>query len=548
LSRWFSNLISRLSTLLDARVPREGSVWSSLRLYLLYRIVLALALVFFFYSGVGPDFLGRPEPRLFALASTFYGGLTLISVIFWHLGSPHPEQQAHLALFVDILAITLMMHASGGVESGLGMLIAISMAGGAQIMGGRAALLFAALAALAVITEQLYSHFSGISTPHFAQAGFLGAVFFATASLTLVLSSRVRASERLAQERKEKLSHLARLNEYVIQHMRTGVLAVDAQNRIVLMNDPAWRLLGMPAARNGNPLSAASAELETLLSQWRSNHHCECRPFRVRPQGHEIQPHIRPLGFEGLGGVLFFLEDTTLVQREAQQMKLASLGRLTASIAHEIRNPLGSISHASQLFGESPDLNPADKRLTEIIKSNSIRVNRVIENVLQLSRKGPGHPLRISLGDWVQELVEELIKTQGFEPNQVYVQIDPPQTRITADPEQLRQIVTNLCNNAREHTNDATGLRISLIGGEVSEFGYPVFDVIDNGPGIPAKVAKKIFEPFYTTRNSGTGLGLYMAKELCEANQIRLEYIPGPTGGSCFRLHFLQILDETIES
>jgi len=239
-----------------------------------------------------------------------------------------------------------------------------------------------------------------------------------------------------------------------------------------------------------------------------------------------------------MGGVLLFLEDTSNIQREAQQMKLASLGRLTASIAHEIRNPLGAISHASQLFDESPELNPADRRLTQIIKTNSARVNQVIENVLQLSRRKQGTPEEISLAAWLQELIDELIKSHGFMLEMVHLQITPSQTTVFADKEQLRQVVTNICNNAREHAVHRYNLRIQLIGGEIAEFSYPVVDIMDNGPGIAPDVAKQIFEPFFTTRNQGTGLGLFIAKELCEANQIRLEYIPGPTGGSCFRLHF----------
>jgi two-component system sensor histidine kinase PilS (NtrC family) len=518
--------------------------WRSLRLFLLYRILLSLALIFFFYSATGPDFLGRHAPGLFGLTATLYGGLTLISALFWYWGSPDSEHQAYLFLFTDIVAFTLMMHASGGIESGLGMLIAISITGGALIMGGRSALLFAAIAALAVIAEQIYAGLSGVFDARFPQAGFLGAVFFATALLTWVLSSRLRATENLAHERQQKLGSMARLNEYIIQHMQTGVLAVDIDNRIILMNDPAWYLLGMPEARVDNPLKAASPELDSLLTSWRSSHQCDCRPFRIHPNGAEIKPHITPMGRGALGDVLLFLEDNSKIQREAQQMKLASLGRLTASIAHEIRNPLGAISHASQLFDESPDLSPADKRLTDIIKANSLRVNKVVENVLKLSRRKPGRSTNILLADWVDRLINELIKTHGFDASMLYSQIEPLDTSVDADAEQLRQIVTNLCNNAKQHAAQQTGVLIQVVGGRVAEFNYPILDIIDNGPGIPPKVAKQIFEPFYTTRNDGTGLGLYIAKELAEANQIRLEYIPGPTGGSCFRLHFYRPTSE----
>ncbi|MCU7851123.1 MAG: histidine kinase [Candidatus Thiodiazotropha sp. (ex Monitilora ramsayi)] len=523
----------------DKRLDSEGTLhWRSLRLFLLYRITLTLFLVYFFYSGTGPSFLGQTDPELFAFIITLYTGLTILSALFWYWRSPQPEHQAYLILFIDIAAITLMMHASGGVQSGMGMLIAVSITGGALIMGGRAALLFAAVAALAVIAEQLYNHFNGVPGVRFSQAGFLGTVFFATALLTLVLSGRARASEALAQARADELGHMAMINEYVIQHMRTGVLVLDADDSILMINNPAWHLLGMPTAAVGSGLLAASPELSKRIKHWRKDITYDPTPFQSQSQGPELKAHFKPLGSRDAGDVLIFLEDTSQITREALQMKLASLGRLTASIAHEIRNPLGAISHASQLFDESPDLNPADKRLTEIIKTNSARVNQVIENVLQLSRRSPGNPKPILLKPWFEELTSEMIKNHGFTSKILHTQIEPANCQIIADTEQLRQIVSNLCNNAKEAMGDLDNLQLQIAGGLTQEYNHPVVDIIDNGPGIEPDVAKQIFEPFFTTRNQGTGLGLYIAKELCEINRIRLEYIPGPTGGSCFRLHF----------
>ncbi len=515
----------------------DNSHWRSLSLYLLYRITLSLTLMFFFYSGSGPTFLGSAVPELFAITGTLYSALAFISVLFFLWRSPNPEQQTYLALFVDICVILLLTHASGGIQTGMGMLIAVSIIAGALIIDGRAALLFAALAALAVITDQVYISLTKTAvSPRFIQAGFLGAVFFATALLTLVLSGRVRASEKLAQDRANELNHLAKINAYVIQHMRTGVLVVDSSGTIVMMNDPAWHLLGMPTT-TGSQLVKASPELAHMLRKYHAGSKRQIYNFRSQRQGPELRAHFRPLGGEEKGDILIFLEDTSQITREAQQMKLASLGRLTASIAHEIRNPLGAISHASQLFDESPNMNPADQRLTEIIKTNTARVNQVIENVLQLSRRDPGNPEKIQLKSWLKKVRDDLIKHQGFKKSEVLLQIEPEDTAITADPEQLRQIVTNLCNNAREH-GPKDNLSVQIIGGILQEFDHPVVDVIDNGPGIAPNVAKQIFEPFFTTRNTGTGLGLYIAKELSETNRIRLEYIPGPTGGSCFRLHF----------
>lgn len=527
-------------TVIESRrlIQAEALHWNSLRLFLLYRIIVALGLLYLFYSGSGPDFLGQSAPHLFGFISSFYIALTILSALLWHWRIPEPEHQAYIIVFVDIAAITLMMHASGGVHSGIGMLIAVSITGGALIMGGRAALLFAALASLAVIAEQLFNHFNDIADVRFSQAGFLGAVFFATALLTLVLSGRARASEALAKARADELGHMAKLNDYVIQHMRTGVLVLDADTRILMINNPAWHLLGMPAAAVGSTLQAASPELYRRLRQWRTDVTYDPEPFQAPHQGTELKAQFNPLGSRNEGDLLIFLEDTSQITREALQLKLASLGRLTASIAHEIRNPLGAISHASQLFGESPDLNPADRRLTEIIRTNSERVNQVIENVLQISRRSQSNPMPIRLKPWFQELTLELVKNQGFSQSTLHTQIEPENCSIIADPEQLRQVMNNLCNNAREAVGDPSHLELRIVGGITQEYDHPVVDILDNGPGIEPEVAKQIFEPFFTTRNKGTGLGLYITKELCEINRIQLQYIPGPTGGSCFRLHF----------
>ncbi|MET0067671.1 MAG: ATP-binding protein [Candidatus Thiodiazotropha sp.] len=534
---WLERLEKRL-------IPDETQVengktlhWRSLRLFLLYRIVLAFSLMFFFFSDSGPSFLGAIRPELFTLVISLYVILCVLATLFFLWRSPGPEHQANLALFVDIAAITFMMHASGGVPTGMGMLIAVSITAGASITGGRAALLFAALAALAMLTDQIHAGLSDAYPPRFVQAGFLGAVYFATALLALVFSSRSRAIQRLAEERAHEIKHMSEINAYVIEHMHTGVLVIDSDERILMMNNPAWHLLGMPSATSGGPLNRASPELAHMLHKRRSSKRRQQRTFRSHRQGPEIRTHFTPLSGKEHGDMLIFLEDTSQITREAQQMKLASLGRLTASIAHEIRNPLGAISHAAQLFHESPNLDKADRRLTEIITTNAARVNQVIENVLQLSRRDPGKPQLIALKSWLRKLVQDLVKHHGFTERDVLLQIEPDNTEVIADPEQLRQIVTNLCNNAREHCN-AKPLQLQLLGGMTQEFSYPVVDVVDNGPGIKPDVAKQIFEPFFTTRNNGTGLGLYIAKELSENNRIRLEYIPVPNGGSCFRLHF----------
>jgi two-component system sensor histidine kinase PilS (NtrC family) len=232
---------------------------------------------------------------------------------------------------------------------------------------------------------------------------------------------------------------------------------------------------------------------------------------------------------------LILLEDSAQLAHKTQQIKLASLGRLTASIAHEIRNPLGAISHAAQLLAESDKLDQGDKRLTEIICNHSKRVNTIIENVLQLSRRSASHPQELALANWLSEFKKEFVQMDGLRSKQLELDIEPEDVRIQVDPGHLHQVLTNLCQNAFEHAGDETAVRLQVRRGDKTAVWL---DVVDNGPGIDAETAEQMFEPFYTTASSGTGLGLYIVRELCEINQARLSYHPVPEGGSSFRIRF----------
>ncbi len=523
----------------DTAPTHLASDTGHLRLFLLYRVLLGIALLLV-YFGVGRGPLGTSLPAVFTLAVHLYLGLTIVSLIMHlqHVGSD--AAQAQLAVFVDILLITIMMHASGGVQSGLGMLIAVSIALGSLSQVGQTALLFAALASLAVLTEQIYSQASGtLSGTAYTQAGLLGASFFALALLANRLGRRAAESEELASQRGIDLANLAQLNDFVIQQMRAGILVVDHQGTVELMNEAAWVLLGMPVAMRHHPLEQASPPLAAQYRQWLNNPASERPDFRAISGGRDLRASFTPLGDPTRPGTLIVLEDTARLTAEVQQLKLASLGRLTAGIAHEIRNPLGAISHASQLLDESPDLPATDRRMIEIIQHNSRRVNEVVENILKLSRQQRPQPRPLQLAPWLEEQIADIRQTLQLNETQLRSEVDPPDTLVLVDPGQLRQVIDVLCDNALHHFDrDSAQLTIRLVGGTRPESGGPFLEQRDNGPGIASKAQASLFEPFFTTRNEGTGLGLYIARQLCEANQTRLEYLSQPTGGSCFRLSF----------
>jgi two-component system sensor histidine kinase PilS (NtrC family) len=244
--------------------------------------------------------------------------------------------------------------------------------------------------------------------------------------------------------------------------------------------------------------------------------------------------------------VLIFLEDTSVMEEKVQQFKLAALGRLSASIAHEIRTPVGAMSHAGQLLAESPTIPPEDRRLTKIIQDNAERVSRIIDNVLELSRRGASKPERLDLVSLIRDFRTEFCATVQVSPEMVQI-VDPPEgtvplaipIEIRVDPSQMQQVLWNLCQNALTHGRavaDATS-PVEIRYGRLATNGRPYLEVVDQGPGIPIADTERVFEPFFTRAPRGTGLGLFLARELAQANRATLLHESGPRG-TVFRLVF----------
>jgi two-component system sensor histidine kinase PilS (NtrC family) len=239
------------------------------------------------------------------------------------------------------------------------------------------------------------------------------------------------------------------------------------------------------------------------------------------------------------GPTLIFLEDTTLIAERVQQSKLAALGRLSASIAHEIRNPVGAMSHAAQLLAEAPSLTPQEKRLADIVVSNGDRVSTIIDNVLQLSRRDSTRQERIELNGWMQEFLTEFRQTSQIEPDSLRFNPQPQDLDVRVDPSHLHQLMWNLCENAFKYGRKAgTNEPVEIQTGRIPGSERPYLEVMDRGPGIPAVESERIFEPFFTGGQGGTGLGLFIARELAQCNRAILAYEPRNGGGSVFRMVF----------
>ena len=517
----------------------DTRTWKPLQLFNIYRFCLSLTLAILSLSDIRPKPLGELDAGLFQHASLAYllGSVAIAILIRQRRPAFHIQTLAHV--LVDILAITILMHASGGVKSGLGVLMIAVVAGGSLLMRIRTAIFLSAIATLAVLFEQSYAELKGFDEiASYTQAGLLGATYFTTAILASVLARRLRESEALAERRGIDLANMAQLTEYIIQRMQTGIVVVDHSGMIRLINESARLLLGITPHARVTTLGQASPVLAAHAHQWRKDSKYRAPIIRSRETAPEIKPRFARLGSDNASGILIFLEDTAAMAQQAQQLKLVSLGRLTASIAHEIRNPLGAISHAGQLLAESPKLASEDTRLTEIIQEHSGRVNTIIENILQLSRREQPQPEELILKPWLEHFVEELCNSTETDADNVTMTVNPENLVVRIDASQLRQILTNLCQNGLRHGRAEGCPRLEISAGIIPDGHNPYLDVCDSGPGIDQQTAQHLFEPFFTTETSGTGLGLYISRELCEANQARLDYIPQHQHGACFRVTF----------
>jgi two-component system sensor histidine kinase PilS (NtrC family) len=371
----------------------------------------------------------------------------------------------------------------------------------------------------------------------------LGAVLFVVALTAWPLSNRLRESEAQARRAVLDLANLAQLSQYIVQHLRESILVIDPSDRIRLINESAAQVLGEAAAVPGALIGEVSPRLLYLLSTWRGNDSArlsgEAETLVAADGARMIRPHFAPLGDSDPAPALVFLEDIGELAAKVQQTKLAALGRLSASIAHEIRNPIGAMSHAAQLLAESPDLRAEDRRLSEIVQTNSTRVSGIIDNILQLSRREVSKPEALRLGAWSARFREEFCATEQLQPQQLRIDPTSEDVEVHIDGSQLHQILWNLCQNAVMHAlPHAGGAPIELRYGRLGGMGRPYLQIADRGPGIAMADAERVFEPFFTRARRGTGLGLFLARELAAANRATLLHETREGGGSIFRVVF----------
>jgi len=508
-------------------MPAPLLEWSALRMLNQYRLFVLMALAAVFYIG-GSQTVGQRDPAMFQFVHLGYLTTTLAFVYLTILRQPSEQTQFYLQHYIDLLFLGLVMFASGGVQSGIGALLVVTIALLSSLSATRYAFLFAAMATLLVLAEELASQILyGSWASNFELTALLGSILFLvawamTGPIRQLLSNAIPAAKN--QLANLDVEQIAILNEEIIREIDTGVLVIDVNNHVQLLNDSAHLLLGSEQTALPIHVKNLCPQLFTSLQDARRSPVLATQSFVAPATGQSVLPQYIPLSS---GGVLIKLDDHGHMRQQFQQLKLASLGRLSASIAHEIRNPLGAISHAVQLLQESPTMSHSDSDLLHIARRHTSRINRIVDDVLQLSNRQQVRTDPIDLTHALYEFKTRFAEENGL-PDETILCSSELELYAHFDPEHLDQVLWNLCTNALLHNDDRI-VTITMSCWQ-SQRGEAIIDIVDNGKGVDLENRDRLFEPFFSTHHSGSGLGLYIIRELCELNRANLDCIDNKDG------------------
>lgn len=517
-------------------IPDQHSMLDRLGLiYAAYRIALSFVLIVLFLVTVSNPLLGGDAPYLYLQSVALYCFATLMSYVVMRHWPFRQEDQLFFMLFIDVIALSMMLYANGGPSLQMSMLYLVVVVAANILLPSVRALSVALMAVITVVWQQFFFALTQQADVRSISGALLLSISFMGVSLlTRQVAGRLKLIERLAENQAQQVRQLQAINQRIIERMQTGVLVLDRQLTILLVNQAAQQLLNQSLVRAGQPLARVTPLLSGLLARAQA----EGRDSMLLPQDPHGQHSALGVQIASLdapdmpSATLLLIEGLERANQQAQQLKLASLGRLTASIAHEIRNPLAAISQASELLQDGMS-NAADAELLAMIQKQGRRMNRIVEDVLQLSRGERSTPQLIVLNDWLPSTLREAFASQY---PQFIVQIQD-NLSVRFDPDQLGQVMVNLVQNALYHGGKRRTTPIVRLIASSDDTGHISLDVIDEGHGVSPHARNTLFEPFFTTEPNGTGLGLYLSRAFCEANGARLFHVPMPQG-ACFRLVF----------
>lgn len=529
----------------SALVLSAGRIWQNGLIYGVYRLLAGLFLFITDFLSFVPAQDGPLIYTLYSYLSETTANLTLGIYIFLSLvllvslyyfkGCVY--RQIIVGFAIDMVLLTLILYASTARDLQIVVLYTITTAFCFMMVRLYHAFTITFIAIISLILQQSYYAYIGITgILSLYDTLMLSGGLIAVGFLSWSVSQRLVLAEKLALENAKEIAQLNTINQEVIKSMVNGLLVFGINDRLILINEAASTLLRIPTDPTTLETEAGLFEIERLLGiqhksfvDWYRYTKNSATFYLQLTQLNDLPPKSIRISKKYLpNGKLLILEDVSREESHAHQLKLASLGKLSASIAHEIRNPLGVISQASQLLMESENIDTENRELCDMIYQQTKRVNRIIEDVMRVSRQESPIQEPLDLKEWLPDFL-----AQYYAGKSVGVSYHAP-CQILFDPHHLEQIFINLINNALRHTKTLPTMddvHIKVHGEKQTVY----IDILDNGDGVSQSDIPNLFQPFFTKDVGGTGLGLYLSQSFSRANQAQLIYIDGHKH-PCFRL------------
>ncbi|MCF6263356.1 MAG: HAMP domain-containing histidine kinase [Xanthomonadales bacterium] len=501
----------------------------------IFRFIVAGVILFLVFSST-TQIVQAELLNLARSAAIVYFADSLLMIALLNRNPDQPHMLGRFAFIVDIIVAMVLIYTLDSLSIGTGMLLVFWCCAAAVILPRGFAFTLAAFSSIFIITFTAWDLLLGNASHDLLSAGIYAASCFFGALIFSALARWSQQYELLAEQNVVDLRNMEQINEIVIRRMRAGVVVVDHAGEIRLMNESAWFLLGSPSTSNTN-LSAVAPRLMKLLGRWHTGKKVIDEPESLIPGHSPVIPQFITIPGTHSEATLVFLQDTSKVSRQASTIATETLAKLSGSIAHEIRNPLAAMVNASELMQESEKTSTEDKQLLAIITNQGERINNIIENILQLARQKRSRPEVIQLNLELQSLVSEYRQMMPENGLKITLNLLPQPAYVLFDRSQFQQVIHQLLENALTHASQAdqeTEVTISLDTKHGS--GHIILDFEDNGPGISTNMLAKIFEPFYSSHQQGSGLGLYITQQLCNINQTELSVISSSDSGALFRL------------
>ncbi|KAA8733221.1 histidine kinase [Acinetobacter qingfengensis] len=499
-----------------------------------YRLFLASGLLFTVLLTQHDTFLGEKYPALYFALCVTYFVICFINFFSFKFYRKLLQRQLFTYLIIDVLHLTIMLYISSGPNIVTILLFIVVVLAANMLLSSKQALALTLLSIIAVVYQQFfYSIFESEHITFVGTSSIITLVFLATYALGQAAVKRLHFVESIAVSQRSAIVQLQHINQNIIEQLDTGFMVIDTKGEIITFNESARTLLFLPIYTSAHlhQLSQIHPQLYHLLQIQTQAQLRGIFQFKPHPEAEELSIQYRPISSNQQQLTLLIIESLIKIDQQVQQLKLASLGQLSASIAHEIRNPLAAIAQANELLDSEVEVE--QQVLTKMIQRQCSRINHIIEDTLNMSRQNQTHPEQIVLYPWLKAFIQEdLVDIQQY----LHLTIED-KVCITFDPNQLRLVLINLIRNGIRHGHEKSPeSQVIIAAHQVADLVF--LDIMDQGQGVSERQRHNLFEPFYSTATSGTGLGLYLSKTFCEANHARLKYI-SQSEGACFRIECL---------